>query len=133
MSTTQHTPGRVYHDKRGFPYADIKSETGRNVACTWGINRQPKTREAAEQQKQIARANARRIVACWNALIDEDTEHLERLVEMGTTLRKEHEECLRLKEMYQVQLNKAEAQRDELLKALSEAKEALQSFQLINT
>jgi len=33
------------------------------VACTWGVNKQPKTREAAEAQKQIARANARLIAA----------------------------------------------------------------------
>lgn len=70
---TKHTPGPWRHDKRGYPHPDVKAANGRNVACTWGVNNQPKTTAAAKTQMQIARANARLIAAApelLEALID---------------------------------------------------------------
>jgi hypothetical protein len=63
MSTFKHTPGPWVQDTRGYPHPDVKAASGRNIACTWGVNNQPKTKEAYEAQKQIARANARLIAA----------------------------------------------------------------------
>lgn len=63
-----HTPGPWIHDKRGYPHPDVKSAGGRNIACTWGVNNQPKTPEAAAAQKKIARANARLIAAAPDLL-----------------------------------------------------------------
>lgn len=53
-----HTPGPWIHDKRGYPHPDVKSAGGRNIVCTWGVNNQPKTPEAAAAHKKIARASA---------------------------------------------------------------------------
>ena len=60
---SKHTPGPWVHDTRGYRHADVKAADGRNIACTWGVNNQPKTKDACEAQKQIARANARLIAA----------------------------------------------------------------------
>jgi hypothetical protein len=59
----KHTPGPWIHDTRGYPHPDVKAASGRNIACTWGVNNQPKTPEAAAAQQEIARANARLIAA----------------------------------------------------------------------
>jgi hypothetical protein len=72
---TKHTPGPWIHDTRGYPHPDVRAASGRKIACTWGVNNQPKTKEAYEAQKQIARANADHIVKCVNAH-DELTEAL---------------------------------------------------------
>jgi hypothetical protein len=109
----QHTQGPWLHDKRGYPHPDIKAASGRNIACTWGVNNQPKTKEAAEAQKQIARANARRIVACVNACMDVSTEALERYhgnggIEDATDEDKD------------AVLNELQAQRDQLLEVLKD-------------
>ena len=64
--STQHTPGRVEHDMRGYPHADVRSVSGRKIAGTWGMGHQ-KTAEAYKRRTEQDRANARRIVACWNA------------------------------------------------------------------
>lgn len=90
MSTVQHTPGPWHHDKRGYPHPDVKAANGRNVACTWGVNNQPKTKEAAEAQKQIARANARLIAAAPELLdaLKDAKELLENMgIKEGETLR----------------------------------------------
>jgi len=71
------TPGPWEHDTRGYPHPDVRATSGRKVACTWGVNNQPKTKEACDAQKQVARANARRIVACVNACEGLSTEALE--------------------------------------------------------
>ncbi len=77
-------------------------------------------------------ANARRLVACWNACVDEDIEYLEGVVSMGTTLRKEINEALNRKEQYQGELCAMERQRDALniqrdalLNALNACKQAM--------
>ena len=74
--STSHTPGPVEHCTRGFPNPDVKSVSGRNVAVTWGLGR-PKTAKAFDKRVEEDRANARRIVACWNACLDISTEELE--------------------------------------------------------
>lgn len=70
MSTAKHTPGPWHHDTRGYPHPDVKAANGRNIACTWGVNNQPKTPGAAKAQKEIARANARLIAAAPELLAE---------------------------------------------------------------
>ena len=74
--TTQHTPGCVEHDMRGYPHSDVRSVSGRKIANTWGTGH-PKTSEAYKHRTEQDRANARRIVACWNACEGIPTEELE--------------------------------------------------------
>lgn len=71
----QHTPGRLVEDTRG-PRADIRSESGRIVAVTYGLGF-PKTAEGLEKRTKEDRANRRRLAACWNACEGIDTEYLE--------------------------------------------------------
>lgn len=104
--STQHTPGRVEHDMRGYPHSDVRSVSGRKIANTWGTGH-PKTAEAYKRRTEEDRANARRLVACWNACEGLSTEALERL---GTLDRAKVE--------LDVIRTKAIAQRDELLAAL---------------
>lgn len=65
---SKHTPGPWIHDTRGYPHPDVKATSGFNIACTWGVNGQPKTKESYEAQKKIARANARLIAAAPDLL-----------------------------------------------------------------
>ena len=77
------TQGPWVHDKRGYPCPDIKAASGRNVACTWGVNNQPRTPEAYKAQTEIARANAAFIVAACNSApsLLEDNERLREALE----------------------------------------------------
>lgn len=80
----KHTPGRLVHDTSGGPNVDIRAESGRKVAVTWGLG-SPKNKDAYERRTEEDRANARRLVACWNALLDAPTELLEQAVAAGIT------------------------------------------------
>jgi hypothetical protein len=74
-----YTPGLLVHDTRGYPHADVKAAYGRSVANTWGVQGKPaKTAEAYERRLKEGRANARRLVACWNACDGINTDLLER-------------------------------------------------------
>lgn len=72
-----------------------------------------------------ATARARRLAACLNACVDEDTQYLESVVELGTTLRKVHGETLATKELYQRELCNMERERDSLKARLSELEKDL--------
>jgi len=93
----EHTQGRLYTDEaeHDATYQDIKINAGshRIVATVW-IDDAPVHDFNAEQ-----RANARRLVACWNALLPFTTEE----IEAGIDLTKEfaqHKELLEvLKEL----------------------------------
>lgn len=74
---TEHTAGKVLHDTRGYPHPDIRAESGRKIAYTWGTGPQPKSQEAYKKRTAEDRANARRLVACWNACQSITTESLE--------------------------------------------------------
>ena len=75
---SKHTPGRMVQDTRGAPKADVRAASGRAVAHTYmASGRPPKTKEAYQDRVDEDRANARRIVACWNACEGVDTEWLE--------------------------------------------------------
>ncbi len=113
-----HTPGLLVRDQRGSPHADIRAVSGRRVAITWNVGKQPKTKAAYEARTKEDRANARRLVACWNACHDEDIAYLEGVISLGTTLRKVHIETLTIKETYQHELCAMERQRDALLVAV---------------
>lgn len=101
--SAQHTPGRLVEDTRG-PRADIRSESGRIVAVTYGLGF-PKTAEGLEKRTKEDRANRRRLVACWNACEGIDTEQLEIIADAGETFTTVRDRYI--------------AQRDELLTALS--------------
>jgi hypothetical protein len=76
MSKAQPTQGRLVHNTNGYPQADIKSESGRNVAITWGLA--PfKSNEHQKRRTAEDRENARRLVACWNACLGMSIESLE--------------------------------------------------------
>lgn len=72
------------HNTTGYPRADVCSESGRSVAKTWGVcSSQPKSKEQYELRTALDRANARRIVACWNACIGISTENLEAMANLN--------------------------------------------------
>lgn len=77
--------------------------------------------DGSDERSPEKEAVARRLVACWNACLDEDTAMLEAIVAEGTTIRKRHDEALCLKETYQRELCEVERQRDKMLAALNEA------------
>ena len=69
--TTQHTPGKLkmqnpHAGERGF---EIALEPGLEQVC-----------------QDVTEANARRLVACWNACEGLTTEHLENIDMLGETL-----------------------------------------------
>ena len=102
-----HTPGRLAHDQRGYPYADLRSESGRGVAHTWGAcSSQPKSAENYKRRTDEDRANARRLAACWNACEQLSTEQLEQVPSLPLAMVAHHELL---------------AQRDKLLGAGQEA------------
>ena len=69
--TTSHTPGRlkVQHPHEGERGWEIAFEPGLQQVC-----------------QNVTEANARRLVACWNACEGIDTEHLENIDMLGETL-----------------------------------------------
>ena len=87
-----HTPGLLVHDTRGYPHADVKAAYGRSVANTWGVQGKPaKTAETYERRLKEGRANARRLVACWNACEGVDTDLLEQNPAPFSELRAERD------------------------------------------
>lgn len=70
------------------------------------------------------RGIARRLVACWNVLIDEDLSFIEGLLKMDLTYRKHLENALTEKQNYMIQLNETERaiekSRKEILEAIDE-------------
>jgi len=81
----QHTPGKLVVCTLGYPHADVKSEgpDSYNVALTWGLRKVNKSPANNAKKQAEARANARRIVACWNYCIGLPTEELEASVARG--------------------------------------------------
>lgn len=79
----EHTPGPWVHDTRGYPHPDVRAASGRKIAVTWGVNNQPKTKEAYEAQTKVARANARLISAAPDGL--EVAQAIEHALSMGFT------------------------------------------------
>lgn len=108
--SAQHTPGRLVEDTRG-PRADIRSESGRIVAVTYGLGF-PKTAEGLEKRTQEDRANRRRLVACWNACDGLSTEALESEGNAALGWSRTASKLIH-----------ATTQRDELLAALDKARE----------
>lgn len=93
--STAHTPGLVVHDTRGYPHADVKAASGRSVANTWGLKGRPsKTAEAYQRRLEEGRANARRLVACWNACNGVDTDLLEQNPAPFSDLRAQRDDLL---------------------------------------
>lgn len=89
MTTTSHTPGRlkVQHPHAGNRGWEIAFEPGLEQVC-----------------QNVTEANARRLVACWNACEGLDTDKLERFG-LGTAFGSE--------------IFELRAQRDELLEAVN--------------
>jgi hypothetical protein len=63
--------------------------------------------------------------ACLAACADEDLAYLEHVVAIGSTLRKQHEETLGVKERYQKELCEMERARDKLAADLAVLKDLL--------
>lgn len=89
---SNNTPGRLTTDEAEHdePYQNIKIKAGehRTVATVW-IDDAPLHDFNAEQ-----RANARRLVACWNACEGVDTQTLEQHPAPFSALRAERDELL---------------------------------------
>lgn len=76
--STKHTPGLLVHDTSGHPKPDVRAASGRAVAHTWMVCAStPKTAQGYTNRQDEDRANARRIVAAWNACDGISTEALE--------------------------------------------------------
>lgn len=99
----KHTQGTIRYEYEPGYCGELIASNGNTIAT---FNEEP------------GKANARRLVACWNACEDEDTAMLEAIVREGTTIRRRHDDALRWKEKYQGMLCDVERQRDELLDAL---------------
>lgn len=102
-----HTPGRLSTDcaDHDEPYQNIKLQVGKHTVATVYIDDAPVHDYNREQ-----RANARRLVACWNACEGISTDELVQIADTGGMLGP-REDVARIA-----------AQRDELLAALREAK-----------
>lgn len=74
--SAKHTPGLLVHHMGGG--ADVRAAHGRAVAHTWMVCAStPKTAQGYTNRQDEDRANARRIVAAWNACDGISTEALE--------------------------------------------------------
>ena len=75
----KHTQGPLEHCTKGYPKPDVRAASGRAVAVTWMVcgGKPPKTAEGFQRRQEEDRANARRIVACWNALLPFSTDEIE--------------------------------------------------------
>lgn len=101
MSTVNHTPGPLRVGASGTTVILANNAGGFDL-----------------RGSPNADANARRIVAMWNACIDEDLAFLEGIVQLeNSTLRKHTVDILREKEQYMLELNAMERHRDLLLAA----------------
>lgn len=87
MAAISRTPGLVEQNASGHPHADVCAVSGRKIATTWGVGYQPKTREQYLRRTEEDRANARHIVACWNACEGFTTEELETIAEWKAACR----------------------------------------------
>ncbi len=76
------------------------------------------------QRAQITR----RLLASWNACIDEDVATLEFMAKEGATVRKQRDELLSLSEAYQRQLNRTEQRLNAMMAAVDHLDQFMQSI-----
>lgn len=65
----QHSPTPWVRDVTRGVGCDIRAASGRKVAATFGVANMPKTRQAAEMQKLVDRANAELIIKAVNEYV----------------------------------------------------------------
>jgi hypothetical protein len=109
-----HTPGllkigRVDHKEQVIEIDAVSSTAWANAYPWEGLITCHGDDEYRTQGSAVMEANARRVVACWNACLDVPTEVLENLADDGATIAPIYRDLL--------------VQRDELLKALKLAAE----------
>lgn len=80
----KHTPGRLNFHNNNWQVSTVYSADGKMVAQC--LIDEKATEETQFDFEQIKEANARRIVACWNACAGLDTELLENSVAFGVTV-----------------------------------------------